>query len=90
MTRIYLLIAFALAPWVYLYVAAQSRRTRLRRAVFNELNLAFEDGFFDKDGYLDNIPPDEIANRIVLHDNTLARRIAPYVREWMGTPRRLT
>lgn len=70
------------------YLAGTRRRsTLLRGIVFDNLDSAAQNGYFEPDEHLHGMSPDEIAYDMVLHavdcSEFVTPELTPYVRQWL-------
>lgn len=85
-TTVYFTIA-ALAMIVGYLVERGIKRGGTRRAIFADLDSAYENGYFTEGEQLHNASPDEIAYDMTCYspqfENARPETLTPYVREWL-------
>lgn len=64
-------------------------RSRVRSAVFHDLDSAYSNGYFTQDGYLNGMSPYEIAYDLTCYSadfdykRTKPHKLVPHVRVWL-------
>ena len=70
-----------------IYRRTLSRRTRLRWYVFNDLDNAYSNGYFEPEEHCHGMTADDLAQDLLLYSEGgsayYADDVTPYVREWL-------